>query len=173
MPNLAGMGPFDSEGLLNVIVETPKGSRNKLAYDPERDLFEHKSVLPSGSSFPFDFGFLPATKGEDGDALDVLILLDEATPVGCLVRCRLLGAIEADQKERDGRVERNDRFIAVASKSHLHGRVKNLADLPPELLDEIEHFFISYNTINGKEFQPRGRCTPAEAKKLIEKAAAI
>jgi len=170
MPNLQGMGPFDDEGHLNVIVETPKGSRNKLSYDPERDLFKLKKVLPTGASFPFDFGFLPGTKGEDGDPLDVLLLLDEATPTGCLVLARLIGVIEAEQTEKGGKVERNDRLIAVAEVSKTHGPVKELSDLPKQLLDEIQHFFISYNAEAGKEFKPHKRSGPERARKLVERS---
>jgi inorganic pyrophosphatase len=82
---------------LNVIIETPKGSRNKLDYEPDLGVFELAGVLPEGSVFPYDFGFVPSTLGEDGDPLDVLVLLDESVPTGCLISARLIGVIEADQ----------------------------------------------------------------------------
>ena len=107
---------WDKEGKLNVVVETPKGSRSKLAWNDEYRMFELKGVLPAGAVFPFDFGFLPSTVGGDGDPLDLLVLMDDATYPGVLVPCRLLGVIEAEQTE-EGKTERNDRLIAVAANS--------------------------------------------------------
>jgi inorganic pyrophosphatase len=78
---------FDSDsGELNVIVETPKGSRNKFGYEPAFDVFRLAGVLPAGAVFPFDFGFVPPTLGEDGDPLDELLLMDSSVAVGCLCR---------------------------------------------------------------------------------------
>jgi inorganic pyrophosphatase len=158
---------FDDDGL-NVIIETPKGSRNKFNYDGELRLFKLGGVLPSGAVFPFDFGFVPSTVGGDGDPLDVLVLMDEPAFAGCLVRVRLVGVIEAEQTERDGETTRNDRLVGVAAKSRLHARVRTLESLGANLLEEIEHFFVSYNQVKGKEFKPLGRHGPAHALKLVE-----
>jgi len=88
-PNAVTLPPFDDEsGTLNAVVETIAGSRNKFAYDEKLGLFRLKGVLPAGASFPFDFGFVPSTKGEDGDPLDVLVLMDEPAFAGCLVPLR-------------------------------------------------------------------------------------
>jgi inorganic pyrophosphatase len=124
-------------------------------------------VLPSGAVFPFDFGFVPSTIGGDGDPLDVLVLMDEPAFTGCLLTARVIGVIEASQTEREGETTRNDRLIAVAAKSHTHAHVRSLADLNDNLVDEIEHFFISYNTIKGKLFQPLGRFGTQEALEII------
>jgi inorganic pyrophosphatase len=166
--------PFvEGSGELRVIIETPQGSRNKFDYDEEFGLFKLGGVLPSGAVFPFDFGFVPATKGGDGDPLDVLVLMDEPAFAGCLVEVRLLGVIEAEQTERDGETTRNDRLIAVAAKSRLHAHVRSLDDLNENLLAEIEHFFVSYNDIKGKEFKPLGRYGPAHARRVVEEGAAL
>lgn len=117
-------------------------------------------------SFPYDFGFIPNTRGEDGDELDVLVLMDEPAFTGCLVRSRMLDVIEAEQTEK-GRANRNDRLIAVASKSRAHSDLKSISDMNPKLLDEIEHFFISYNEAKGKKFKPLGRYGPERARKLV------
>lgn len=153
---------------LNVIIETPKGSRNKFNYDEEHHLFKLGGVLPLGAVFPFDFGFIPSTLGGDGDPLDVLLLMDEPAFPGCLVPSRLVAVIEAEQTERDGETTRNDRLIAVAADSHTHKKVRTLADIGNALLDEIEHFFVSYNQIKGKNFKPLGRFGPVKAARLIE-----
>src|SRR3712207_9187895 len=79
---------------VNVIVETPKGSRNKFDCDEEYRLFTLGGVLPAGAVFPFDFGFIPSTRGGDGDPLDILILMDEPAFTGCLVSARVIGVIE-------------------------------------------------------------------------------
>jgi inorganic pyrophosphatase len=161
--------PAYREDDLNVVIETPKGSHHKYAYDPEYGLFVLKGTMPAGASFPFDFGFVPSTLAEDGDPIDVLVLMDAPGAVGCLVPCRLLGVIEAEQTEEDG-PERNDRLIAVASNSRRHHSIRKLDDLSPDLLEEIEHFFVSYNRIKGKRFEPKGRHGPKRARKLVEQA---
>lgn len=156
-------------GSLNVIIETPKGDRNKIDWDREHGFFTLSKVLPEGHVFPFDFGFTPRTAGEDGDPLDVLLLIE--SPVGypgCLVAARPIGVIEAQQTERNGKSEQNNRLIAVAAVSRLYAEVETLDDLDKSIAEEIEHFFISYNEMSGKKFQPTGRGGPGRAKKLIE-----
>lgn len=171
MHPFAKLPSFDPEtGDLHVIIDTPKGSRNKFAWDEKLELFELGGVLPAGAVFPYDFGFIPQTRGEDGDALDVLVLMDEPAFTGCLVRCRLLGVIEAEQTEKNGKTERNDRLIAVAANSRTHGHLQSLGDLNDALVGEIEHFFVSYNAAKGKKFKPLGRSGPKHARKLAEKA---
>jgi inorganic pyrophosphatase len=159
---------FSDEDDVNAIIETPKGSHNKYDYDEDHGCFKLGGVLPVGAFFPFDFGFVPSTLGEDGDPLDILVLMDEPAFPGCLVPARLLGAIEAEQTERNGETMRNDRLIAVASHSRLQQNVKALDDLNPCLLDQIEHFFASYNQAHGKEFVVRGRADAAHARQFIE-----
>jgi inorganic pyrophosphatase len=160
--------PFDpEEKLWYVIVETPKLSRNKFTYDDELSIFKLGGVLPRGAVFPFDFGFIPRTRGQDGDPLDVLVLMDEPAFPGCLVACRLIGVIKARQTERNSRKPiRNDRLIAVAGKSREHEAVRSINDLNDRLLEEIEHFFISYNELKGKTFKPIGREGAPAASKL-------
>jgi inorganic pyrophosphatase len=165
---LIELGAFHGDDELNVVIETPKGSRNKFKYDEGLQLFRLSGVLPAGAVFPYDFGFVPSTLGGDGDPLDVLVLMDEPAFAGCLVRARPVAVIEAEQTERDGETTRNDRLIAVASESRLHRKVHVPEDLGAGLLDEIEHFFVSYNEIKGKRFQPLGRFGPERALKLVE-----
>src|SRR5215210_8005156 len=114
------LSAFADEGdEINVIIETPKGSRNKYNFDEELGLFKLGGVLPAGAVFPFDFGYVPSTVGGDGDPLDVLVLMDEPAFVGCLVPARLIGVIEAEQTE-EGKTTRNDRLIAVTTTSRNH-----------------------------------------------------
>lgn len=158
---------FDTEsGHLNAIIDTPKGSHNKYKFDPKVGLFRMKSVLPAGAVFPYDFGDIPSTLGEDGDPVDVLVLMEEPAFVGCLVEARLVGVIEAEQTE-DQKTERNDRLIAVAAESRAYQDVRTIGRLPDALLDEIEHFFVSYNRARDKEFRPIGRRGPTIARRLV------
>ena len=166
--NLGTLTAFDAESEeLNVLIDTPKGSRNKFKYDEARGLFKLSGVLPVGAVFPFDFGFIPSTLGGDGDPLDVLILMDEPAFPGCLIPARLIGVIEAEQTE-DGETGRNDRLIAVAVDSRTHNDIHRLDDLNEALVSEIEHFFVSYNEAKGKQFEPIGRFGPERAKEVVE-----
>ncbi len=158
---------FDAEtDKLNVIIETPKGCRNKYTFDEELQIFKLGGILPLGATFPFDFGFIPQTLGEDGDPLDVLILMDEPAFSGCLVPSRLIGVVEAEQTE-EGETFRNDRLIAVAAKSLNHNDVKTLKDLNENIIEQIKHFFISYNQAKGKQFESIGQFGAEKAKKLV------
>lgn len=160
--------PYDAEsGALNAIVETPRGSRNKFAYDPDSWLFQLTAVLPEGTAFPHAFGFVPSTLGDDGDPLDVMILMDEPVYPGCLVPARLVGVIKARQQERDGTVTQNDRLLAVSTESRTHAQVRKPDDLSAEFIREVEQFFVFYNEARGKKFESRGWKGPRAAAKLV------
>ena len=159
-----------SRTLVHVVVETSKGERNKVAYDPELGVFMLKGVLPEGHSFPYDFGFVPSTKAEDGDPIDVLLLLDAPTFAGCVVEARLIGALEIEQREDDGSIVRNDRLLAVAANARLHKGIHEITDLSSEMLHEIEHFFSSYNTVKGGEIKVLHRVGAKKAHALLAQA---
>jgi inorganic pyrophosphatase len=165
-PSLDTLSAYDGDDL-TVVIETPKGCQNKYAYEPRFWTFVLKGVLPAGAVFPFDFGFVPSTLGEDGDPLDVLVLMDAPAFAGCIVPSRLIGAIQAEQTE-DGETERNDRLLAVAANSMTHKSIKSLNDLSEDLLGQIEHFFVSYNEVKGKKFVPKRRVGPDAAAQLID-----
>ena len=155
---------------VHVVVETPKGGRNKFTFDPEFGAFKLGGVLPEGHSFPYDFGFIPSTKAEDGDPLDVLLLLDAPTFPGCVVEARLLGALEVEQHDKDGTTQRNDRLLAVAANSREHKSLHAISDLSAEMLHEIEHFFHSYNEAKGGEIRILRRVGPERAHLLLAQA---
>ena len=170
-PAMRRITPFDHGSKdLNVIVDTPKNSRNKYKFDHKAGMFELGGVLSAGHSFPHDFGFIPNTIGGDGDPLDVLILMEEPAFVGCLVKCRLIGGIEAEQTEKGGEPQRNDRLLAVSSKSIDYQDIAALSDLNKILVDEIEHFFVSYNEAKGKTFRPLKRFGAKGAFELVRKS---
>jgi inorganic pyrophosphatase len=155
---------------VNAIVETPGGSRNKFKYDENLGLFALSGVLPEGMVFPHAFGFVPRTKAADGDPEDILILMDEPSFAGCVVPSRLLGVMEAEQTEKDGKRERNDRLIAVAAQSYEYSEIQALDDLDKHVLKQIEQFFINYNKERGKKFRVLQMRGPKQALKLLKKS---
>ena len=162
--------PIDKKnGLLQVIIETSAGSRNKFAFDPKQGIFALKKVLPAGMVFPYEFGFVPQTVAPDGDPIDVLILMDEPAFPGCAVRARLIGVIEGEQLDGKKKI-RNDRLVAVAEANHMYANVKKLKDLPGKWVKELEVFFVNYHNLEGKEYRLLG-CKGADvALRLIKDA---
>ena len=161
--------PFDEDDkqLLRVVIETPKGSRNKFAFDSKGRIFELKKVLPSGMAFPYDFGFAPSTKADDGDPVDVLVLMDEPAFPGCVLRCRLIGVIEGEQGSKKKK-ERNDRILAVEKDAHSWADVRTIEDLGKEFCRELEEFFVNYHKLSGEEYRVLGIKGPDEARKLVK-----
>jgi inorganic pyrophosphatase len=167
--SLAELPAHDREtGDITVVVETPKGSHNKYKYDPDCRAVRMSAVLGEGLSFPYDFGFVPSTLGEDGDPLDVLLFLDHAVPPGCVATARMIGVLEVRQRTKKEPWERNDRFFAVATHAHAHQSLKTLDDLRPHMLDEIESFFTHYASLNGKQLEVLGRKGPKRAYRLLK-----
>jgi inorganic pyrophosphatase len=157
----------DDTAILQIVIETPKGSRNKYAFDPEHKVFELKKVLPAGMAFPYDFGFIPRTKAEDGDPVDVLVLMDEPAFPGCVLKCRLIGIIEGEQHGKKDK-ERNDRVVAVEQENHSFADIKHIDDLGKRFLRELEDFFVNYHELSGKTYRIIGVKGPKQARKRIE-----
>ena len=160
----------DDDGLFQVVIETPKGSRNKYAFDPDQGAFVLKHVLPAGMTFPYEFGFVPSTLADDGDPIDVLVLMDQPAFPGCVTHCRLIGAIKGEQVEKKKRT-RNDRLVAVESESHDLAHVRRLSDLGGKFVNELEMFFVHYHELNGKKYRLLGTVGPDAARKLVKAAA--
>ena len=153
---------------IHAVIETPKGSAAKYNFDAETGLFKLKKNLPEGMAFPLHFGFIPNTLGGDGDPVDVMVLMDEPSWPGCFIECKVLGVIEAEQKE-DGETKRNDRIIATAIESNRYKEIRTIFALDDYLLDEIINFLVTYNSFEKKEFKVIGRQGPAIAAGLIKK----
>lgn len=126
-----------------------------------------KKIMPAGMVFPYDFGFIPNTKGEDGDPLDIIIISELKSYPGCAMDCRIIGAITAEQTE-SGKTFRNDRFIAIAEPSHVFAKVNDINDLPEDVIKQLESFFINYNEEAGKKFKPLENLNANDAYKLIK-----
>jgi len=155
------------KGTCRAIIETPKGSRNKFDYDRISALFMLGGLLPEGMMFPFDFGFIPSTLGEDGDPLDILVLLDAPAHVGCLIEVRLIGIINAEQTD-GSKTKTNDRLLGVAIHSYDHEDLKSIKDVSKTLLDQLEAFFVSYNKQRGKKFRVTGTGGPKKAIAFVK-----
>jgi inorganic pyrophosphatase len=153
--------------LLQVIIETPRGSRNKYSFDEKQHIFLLKAALPAGMVFPYDFGFIPQTIGGDGDPLDVLVLMDEPCFPGCALLVRLIGVMESEQTEK-GKTNRNDRLIAVADAAHIYSPFRHVDDLPEQTRTEISDFFSNYHKLQGRQSKTLAWKGPNKARKLIE-----
>lgn len=163
----ADLSPLDGSDRIQVVIETPKGSRNKYAFDPDQRVFGLKKVLPAGMAFPYDFGFVPSTKTDDGDPTDVLVLMDEPAFPGCLLKCRIIGIIEGQQgKKKKG--ERNDRIIAIEEANHSYAKVRHVKDLGKTFVTELEEFFVNYHDLEGKKYRILDVKGPAEARRRLD-----
>ncbi len=153
--------------IITVIIESPKGTSTKYDYLPETKQFKLSKMLPAGLTWPFDFGFIPDTIGDDGDPLDIIIVSETTGFPGCLVDCRIIGAFKVVQTERNGTAVRNDRFVGVPVVTHLYADVNELAQLPEAILNQLEAFFKNYNEQAGKKFEVLERLYAADAAALI------
>ena len=119
-------------------------------------------------AFPYDFGFVPSTKAEDGDPTDVLVLMDEPAFPGCLLKCRVIGIIEGEQSSKKEK-ERNDRVIAIEQANHSHAHVDHIDDLGKTFIHELEEFFVDYHKLSNDEYRILDIRGPGEARRRIKK----
>jgi inorganic pyrophosphatase len=159
----------DSKQLYNVVVDAPRGSRNKYKYDHKLHIWRLAKLLPLGATFPFDFGFIPSTKGGDGDPLDVLVLTEAPSFVGCVLPVQLIGLLESEQTDNKKKV-RNDRLLGVIHTKRNPPTLRSIDQLIEAQIAEIEHFFVSYNEIEGRTFEVLARKGPEEAEQLVQAA---
>lgn len=149
------------------IVESPQGSNLKYDYDKELHLFRLSKMLPAGMAFPYDFGFIANTLGEDGDPLDVIIISEFKSFTGCVMDCRIVGAITAIQQERNGMKIRNDRFLAIPDISVTYASITNVTQFQKDIVIQLEAFFVNYNKEVGKQFKPLEIINKTKAVELI------
>jgi len=158
---------FTGKDSIHAIIETPRNSRNKFTYDKQTGLFMLKKSLAAGLSFPLDFGFIPNTKAEDGDPTDVLIFMEEPGFPGCVVECKVVGVMEAQQK-KDGKLIRNDRVLGVACESRLFAGITKPAHVGDHFIKELINFFELYHEKEGSEYKVLDVAGPDKALKLIK-----
>src|SRR3954469_1032647 len=133
MANLLKLPARNDDGDIHVVVETPRGSAAKLEFDPELQVFTLSKALILGLTYPYDWGFIPSTKGDDGDPIDVLVLHDAATAPGLVLKCKMIGVLEVLQSQKRKKDIRNDRLIAVPRDSHREKADKDARELPKPL----------------------------------------
>lgn len=163
--------PFGANGEVRMIVETPRGAPVKLKYDAKLEVFTISRSLPLGVTYPFDWGFIPGTKGQDGDPVDALAIHDASTFPGVLLSCRLLGMIELKQKSENG-WEDNPRYILMPSWHDRLGEFEKAAELPDRLKKEIEKFFLSADFFTHKHPRIGGWKGPKAAEKHLRESLA-
>ena len=171
MPDLQKLPVPDKKGDVHVVVETPRGSAAKLAFDPDLQAFTLSKALVLGLSYPYDWGFIPSTEGEDGDPLDVLVLHDAATSPGLVLKCKIIGVLEVLQKASGQPKIRNDRLIAVPRHSHREQSAHDARQLPKRLREEIEKFFVATDELEDKELKFLGWKGPKTGERLIDHSA--
>jgi inorganic pyrophosphatase len=150
MSNPENIAAFGKSGEVRMVVETPRGSTVKLEYDPKLKIYTVSKSLPLGLTYPFDWGFIPGTKGEDGDPLDALAIHDASTYPGVMLPCRLLGMVDLKQKTKEG-WEANPRYILMPLWHDRLGELEKAAALPDRLKQEIEQFFLSTDFFTHKD----------------------
>ena len=163
--------PIRKDDLVVIVVETPRGSRNKLKFEPELGAFRLDRTLPPGMAFPFDFGFIPQTKAEDGDPLDVIVLVDGPSYPGTVVFGQLIGVIEIEQQDGgEGPWQRNDRLVAVVGGPKGHAPARSLDDIDPFRIQAIGAFFKAYHELDGDGVRVTGQGDARAAEAALEKA---
>jgi inorganic pyrophosphatase len=141
----------DIPNVVNMIVEIPKGRRNKFELDKETGLIRLDRYLYSSSVYPGDYGFIPQTLAADGDPLDMLVMVNEPTFSGCLIEARVVGMFRMKDKGYD-----DFKVLGVPNADPLFGHVKKLEDVPPHFLREVEHFFGTYKQLEGAHTESLG-----------------
>jgi len=170
MPNFFNLPPFTEDGDVHVVVETPRGSRAKFAYAPKLESFAFSKSLLTGLTYPHDWGFVPSTKADDGDPLDIIVIHDAATFPGLVVTCRVIGILQIEQKSKS-KAERNDRLFAVPRRSHSEQALRDIDDLTKPIREELEKFFIATDELEDKKLDIIGWKGPKAALQAIKDAA--
>ena len=147
---------------IDVVIEIPRGSRNKIEWDAARGVFRLDRVLYSSVHYPTDYGFIPETLAADGDTVDCLVLVEEPTFTGCLVTARPVGVLHMrDEKGPD------EKILCVPVGDPRFAPVHDLGDLSPHWLREIENFFATYKRLEDKATEVIGWGTADEARQVI------
>lgn len=151
--------------VVNCIVEIPKGRRNKFELDKKTGMIKLDRYLYSSSHYPGDYGFIPQTLADDGDPLDILVMVNEATFSGCLIEARVLGMF----KMRD-RGSLDEKILAVPNSDPLFKEFLDLPNVPSHYLREVEHFFVTYKQLEGVTIEPLGWESAEAAQAEVRKA---
>lgn len=171
MTNLMKLPTFSDDDKVYVVVETPRGSRAKLDYDPKLKSFTLSKSLLAGLTYPYDWGFLPRTKAQDGDPLDVMVMHDAATFPGLVLTCKIIGVLQVEQHSNGKKSERNDRIFAVPRGSHAEKDFSDVRELSSAMREELEKFFVATDELEDKKLKILGWKGPKAAFKAVKQAA--
>jgi inorganic pyrophosphatase len=163
------VGTWADKEHVYAVVETPRGSHAKLEFDPKLGAFTLSKPLLAGLTYPYDWGFIPSTRADDGDPLDVLIIHDAATYPGLIMRCRPIGVLEVTQREK-GKSERNDRVFAVPDRAPFEGELQDIRHMPERAIQELECFFKATDALESKKITFDGWRGPHRAIKTIKRS---
>jgi inorganic pyrophosphatase len=155
--------------IFEAIIESPRGSMNKYSFDTKSRQFYFNKTLPHGFTFPQNFGFIPDTKADDGDPIDILVMTDEPLVMNCIVKCRILGALTVKQT-KDGEKFRNDILIGVPDSSDFYKNLHTIEDVNKNMIDEFIFFFTAYHEEIGSKFKATKILSVRAAVKLIKDA---
>ena len=155
-----------SGGNVNVFVEIPKDSQNKYEYDEDLGIIVLDRTLHSSVHYPTDYGFVPGTRGADGEHLDAMVMVDQSTFPGCLVEARIVGVLSIEFN--DGNPEQ--KLLGVPVREPRFAEYEDVSDAPGHLLKEIEHFFEVFKDLEGSDIGVLGWEGAKEAQKLLEEA---
>jgi inorganic pyrophosphatase len=151
---------------VNAVVEAPRGSRLKIDFDPKFRCFKIARPLPLGMSYPFDWGFIPNTRGADGDPVDALILSDVSTYPGVVVQGRVVGMLELLQTDAGEKPQINNRVLLLPSWRA--GHLEEASDLPNAVRAQIEHFFVSIDKFTDIKVAVRGWASAKKAMRFVK-----
>jgi inorganic pyrophosphatase len=150
------------------MVESPRGATVKFKYDAANKVMTISRPLPEGLAYPYDWGFIPSTRAQDGDPLDAVIVWDGTSYPGVVIPCRVIGALCASQINlKTRRRVRNDRIVALPIEAPRQAHITSVFDLPQRERDEMEQFFLHTVIFQGKELRMLGWVGPDRANKLI------
>jgi inorganic pyrophosphatase len=172
MPNFINLPPFAGDGDARAVVETPRGSRAKFSYDPGLEAFTLSKSLLAGLTYPYDWGFVPATRADDGDPIDIMIIHDAVTFPGTVLTCRVIGVLQIEQKSKS-KAERNDRLFAVPRRSHAEQGLRDVRHISRPVQQELEKFFIATDELEDKKLKIIGWKGPKAALRAIKDAAEL
>ena len=169
MTNYAKLPTWADANHVHAVIETPRGSHAKLKFDPKLGVFTLAKPLLAGLTYPYDWGFIPSTKADDGDPLDVMVIHDAATYPGLVLKCKPIGVLELEQSS-GGKAERNDRLFVLPDRSPFEGDLRDIRHLPKRAIAELEKFFETTDALEAKKLKFLGWHGPQKAIRAIKKA---
>jgi inorganic pyrophosphatase len=171
MAKLYKLPTWREGGLVNAVIEAPRGCGVKITYDPDLDTFIYGKTLPLGLTYPHCWGFIPSTEADDGDPVDILVLTDVPSYPGVVIPARLIGVLELEQTNEQGKRERNDRLVAVPATSPRNADgLQEPKDMPKRFRREVEEFFLNTTMFTQKNAKLLGWKGSKAAIRLVKES---